>query len=61
MPMCPKCQRNSLEFSEVRKTAWCLYIDCGFSDEVPGYKAYIAKFEESPVVRSEEEEIAATA
>jgi len=55
MPMCPKCQRNSLEFSEARKTAWCLYIDCGFSNAVTSYKEYIAKFEESPIVKPEEE------
>ena len=46
MTMCPKCNRNSLEYSEARKTAWCLYVtDCGFSEQVEGYNAYIEKYE----------------
>lgn len=55
MPMCPKCNRDSLEFSEARKSAWCLYIDCGFSERVTSYTDYVARFEEPPIAQREEE------
>lgn len=45
MATCPKCQRNSLEFSEVRKAAWCLYADCGFTKNVANYNDYLLEFE----------------
>jgi hypothetical protein len=41
---CPKCKRNSLEFSEVRKVAWCLYSECGYEKSVGSYNDYIKKF-----------------
>lgn len=45
MSSCPKCRRNSLEFSEKRKTAWCLYVeDCGFEEHVENYDGFIAKY-----------------
>lgn len=55
MPVCPQCQRHSLEFSEVRKAAWCLYIECGFHDQVANYTEYVARFEEPPTMQREEE------
>lgn len=45
MAICPRCQRNSLEFSEVRRAAWCLYADCGFSKNVTSYDEYLLEFE----------------
>jgi hypothetical protein len=45
MATCPECNKNSLEYSEVRKTAWCLYTDCAFSQPVRSYEEYILEFE----------------
>lgn len=45
MSCCPKCGRNSLEFSDKRKMAWCLYVeDCGFETSVENYDNYIEKY-----------------
>ena len=45
MATCPRCGRNSLEFSEPRKAAWCLYAQCGFMGTVNDYDDYVSKFE----------------
>lgn len=46
MALCPKCNRNSLEYNDTRKTAWCLYLeDCGFTKQVDSYDAYAKKYE----------------
>ena len=45
MATCPECNKNSLEFSMVRKVAWCLYSDCAFSQPVKSYEEYIREFE----------------
>ncbi len=45
MAICPECNRNSLEFSEVRKAAWCLHTDCSFGQAVKSYEEYIRKFQ----------------
>lgn len=45
MSSCPKCKRNSLEYSDARKTVWCLYVDdCGFEKRVENYDQYITKY-----------------
>jgi len=45
MSSCPRCKRNSLEFSEKRKTAWCLYVeDCGFEERVENYDSFIERY-----------------
>jgi|CXWL01.1.fsa_nt_gi hypothetical protein len=45
MLLCPKCNRNSLEFSEKRKTVWCLYVeDCGFEKHIENYDSFLEKF-----------------
>jgi hypothetical protein len=46
MATCPECNKNSLEFSVVRKAAWCLYTDCAFSQPVKSYKEYIREFQQ---------------
>ncbi len=46
---CPQCQRNSLEYSEVRKAAWCLYSECRFEEEIKTYNSYISKYERPTV------------
>ena len=46
MAMCPKCHRNSLEYSYGRKVAWCLYIkDCNFEIEVEDHQVFHQEFE----------------
>ena len=54
MPTCPKCHRDSLEFNEARKSAWCLYADCVFIEKVTSYKDYIAEFDEAGALTVEE-------
>ena len=45
MSSCPHCHRNSLEFSDRRKTVWCLYVQpCGFEDQVNSYEEYLQKY-----------------
>ena len=45
MATCPKCHRNSLEYSNARHTAWCLYVDdCGFETMTNDYEAYITEY-----------------
>jgi hypothetical protein len=52
MALCPKCKRNSLEYNDIRKTAWCLYVsDCGFEKEVKSYDVYIQKYERVSTAR----------
>jgi hypothetical protein len=45
MATCPECNRNSLEFSDVRKAAWCLHSDCEFTKPVKSHEEYIREFE----------------
>lgn len=48
MATCPKCGRNSLEFSYGRKQVWCLYInDCEFQESVKDQEEFNLKFEYS--------------
>ena len=60
MATCPECNRNSLEFSEIRKAAWCLYTDCAFSQPVKSHEEYILEFEPpAEVPRKQNENIKA--
>jgi hypothetical protein len=60
MATCPECNKNSLEFSMVRKAAWCLYTDCAFSQPVKGHEEYILEFEHpAEVPRKQDENIKA--
>jgi len=54
MAQCPQCKRNSLEYSEGKLAAWCLYLDCSFSQCVKDYADYALKFEESNILSMEE-------
>jgi hypothetical protein len=45
MAECPKCKRDSLEYSEGKRAAWCLYSDCTFNAAVKDYNDYAAQFE----------------
>lgn len=49
MAHCPKCGRNSLEYSERRSEAWCLYSECGFSTQVKDYADYSVHFERGQI------------
>lgn len=50
MASCPNCKRNSLEYSDKRKTAWCLYVeDCGFQESVENYERFIEVYATSVV------------
>lgn len=50
MATCPECNMSSLEFSEIRKEAWCLYTDCAFSQPVKSREQYILEFEHAAKV-----------
>jgi len=52
MAHCPKCGRNSLEYSERRSEAWCLYSDCAFSQQVATYNEFVTQFEKSAPCQS---------
>lgn len=45
MAQCPKCNRSSLEYSEGKLAAWCLYSECAFCENVKDYQDYASKFE----------------
>jgi hypothetical protein len=45
MAQCPKCRRNSLEFSEGKSVAWCLYSECTFCAPVRDYSDYVEQYE----------------
>jgi len=55
MASCPKCKRDSLEYSELRSAAWCLYAECAFSERVHGYDDYVNKFESSAIATSKDQ------
>ncbi len=52
MAECPECKRDSLEYSEGKRVAWCLYSGCNFTTAVNNYEEYAAQFEraEEPTV-----------
>lgn len=55
MATCPNCKRNSLEHSQGRKVAWCLYInDCGFVEVVENYNDFLERFEKTSTPLQEE-------
>ena len=60
MAICPKCQRNSLEFSEVRRAAWCLYADCGFGKNVASYDEYLLEFEANRLQKTSQTNLSAS-
>lgn len=59
MAECPECKRDSLEYSEGKRVAWCLYSGCDFTTSVKNYEEYASQFErsqESPVIDGEKEQ-----
>lgn len=60
MAECPRCNRNSLEYSEGKRAAWCLYSDCTFTTPVKDYNEYVEQFErtEDSIVRDERPAVA---
>lgn len=47
MAECPKCHRNSLEYSYGMTSAWCFFIKgCGFKIPVENRQEFNAKFAE---------------
>lgn len=56
MAQCPKCKRNSLEYSEGKLAAWCLYPECAFCIPVKGYNDYAAQFEKPEETTRKENE-----
>lgn len=64
MAQCPKCKRNSLEYSEGKLVAWCLYSECDFSENVKDYQDYASKFEAvespQPIIEKQQTALAAS-
>jgi len=57
MAQCPKCKRNSLEFSEGKSVAWCLYPDCTFCASVRDYADYASQYERPSLSEMESNDV----